>query len=87
MEAKEKYEEEKENPGLKRIKALIDDEKDFGKIITWVRDAGICLRRGTEAKNACYALSDFGIKQEALFDHLYWFVLPYTKKEAKTNLW
>lgn len=73
---------------MKRIKEMDIDEEKFGKMLTWIRDAQVCLRRGTEAKNAAYALSDFDLDlKNEVMKSAFWFVKPYTKYTEKTNLW
>jgi len=89
--AKEEYEAEKkkdEDLAIKKIKDAGLDEDKFGKLLTWFRDAQICLRRGTEAKNAAYALSDFDLDTTKVLQCAFWFAKPFTKNsEKKTNLW
>ena len=86
--AKSKYESSSDE-GLKRIRNIIKDEENFVALLKWVRDTKIGLRRGTEAKNAAYALSDFASTDDTQdkIDEIYWQVQPYTKSTEKTNKW
>eukprot|EP00794_Sanderia_malayensis_P017310 gene17310-19043_t len=85
--AKSDYDDEKEKPGIANLKDAISDDGKFGKILSFIRDAQICLRRGTEAKNACYAMSDFGLDMGKILQNAYWFGRPYSHQKDKTNRW
>ena len=71
---------------MKRIEKANINEDKFGKILMWIRDEQICLRRGTEARNAAYALSDFDLDSTDS-NRVFWFVKPYTVNKEKTSLW
>ena len=89
VEDKEKYNTDKKELGLERLQAVISPDEKFGRILSWIRDEGICLRRGEEPENACYALSDFGLDKDpdAVKPSALWFLTPYTKSKELTNKW
>ncbi len=86
-EAKTEYNADDDHPGMNRLKAAISDEAKFAKILDWIQESGICLRRGTEAKNACYAMNDNGFDTMKPMDMAFWLTKPYTKKVDNTDKW
>ncbi|XP_065052683.1 uncharacterized protein LOC135681941 [Rhopilema esculentum] len=83
--AKKAKDEYKKGEGLTRLKDKIPKENTMGLIFTWIRDERICLRRGTEAKNACYALSDFELPTST--ERMFWFLMPYQRATDTTDNW
>ena len=85
--AKQDKAEYEEGDGLQRIKDKVPKENTMGLILSWIRDEGICLRRGTTAERACYALSDFDIPQDKRAAAAFWFMMPYQRNPELTNKW
>ena len=78
---------EYEGSGLQRMKDKVPKENTMGLIFTWIRDEGICLRRGTTAERACYALSDFDIPEGQMATAAFWFMMPYQRHTELTKKW
>ena len=70
---------------MKRLASQIAEEK-FGKILQWTQDSKVCLRRGTSAGGACYALGDFKVPG-SMMDQLRFFKKPYTANPKVTDDW
>ena len=71
-----------------RLKTLFGGNEDkLSTFFEWIQTAKLGLRRGTEAKNACYALSDFSFANSELLKQLFWIKKPFTKEPEKTNEW
>ena len=85
--AKSEYESSSDK-GLGRVRRVIRDEREFGALLVWISDAKIGLRRGTEANNAAYALSDLGFSDfKDAVKMAFWKLSPYTMSSEKTNEW
>eukprot|EP00112_Aurelia_sp_Birch-Aquarium-sp1_P010730 Seg2284.8 transcript_id=Seg2284.8/GoldUCD/mRNA.D3Y31 product="hypothetical protein" protein_id=Seg2284.8/GoldUCD/D3Y31 len=71
--------------GVKRLRSQIEEGK-FGKILQWTQVSKVCLRRGTSAGGACYALGDFKVPGN-MIEVLKFFTAPYTANPKVTDDW